>query len=509
MNYLDVLSFLSKEELESVSKNSVLKSLLKESCGYTSLGKLYKKHKQWKEITQTASMTKLFSGLMKEDESVFSKDNSVFCSIQTLYSKYGLDKESLDSNEIMKELFYFAVSVRIIGVIRTYNIPLLNPEKTTLKKAEEEFNELRNYASALFQGKTAINANSTLGQATSGFYTNNLRLNTPTNDAIAPLVQWNNNKELLQAVRRSVRYMALNTGNEVKDKPFTIAFFRHELGKSTPVSQYKPINVVNLFHEISNEDQDLKNLKKINVSDLTSGWGDRLVGFLSMQERIQYMFLNDINPKLAPEYKKIIQKYASTYKENENYSLSIQPAQFINVNDVIKKGKFHYSVYGLPFFNKEKYEGKGQSHEYGTVSQWFDQFFIPLINVAIRIHETGGYCVINLGNYKTKPTKIAEVDGKLIKSKNIELLKPAEKVISEYARFFTLKATKDYDTRNKSSVLYVLKRTDTASDVLPKQISIEKVHTFSASNKRNLNHRFKKNKDDIEQKPAKRLKIEM
>jgi len=140
----------------------------------------------------------------------------------------------------------------------------------------------------------------------------------------------------------------------------------------------------------------IKIFKSKKVLDMSSGWGDRLLG--AMASGVDMYIGVDPNPCLHPNYKNMID---TLLKHSPNpkgkFIMFESPFESLDVSKITEHCKSFDLVYtSPPYFDYEKYtEAKGQSHlSHNTQDKWFDDFLIPSINKCISLLKNKGYLVL-------------------------------------------------------------------------------------------------------------------
>ena len=117
--------------------------------------------------------------------------------------------------------------------------------------------------------------------------------------------------------------------------------------------------------------------KARRILDLSSGWGDRLIGAMASDIDCYHGF--DPNPCLHPNYKKMIKTFKK-YKVNKDAEYKIKKQPF-------EKAKLKPNFYDLmmtspPYFTMEIYDSNPTTSKTQSVSsvnsekEWFDNFLL-------------------------------------------------------------------------------------------------------------------------------------
>ena len=146
-----------------------------------------------------------------------------------------------------------------------------------------------------------------------------------------------------------------------------------------------------------------KGNKKSKILDLSSGWGDRLIGALSLQDEIEQYIGIDPNNNLFKGYNKMI--YDLCHEKNiKKFILLQQPAEEVDY------ASLDYDIdiifWSPPFFDQELYvidnnriDFKKQSVEmFKNYEDWEDNFLVYVINMATNNLKVNGVLILYLGH---------------------------------------------------------------------------------------------------------------
>jgi len=127
------------------------------------------------------------------------------------------------------------------------------------------------------------------------------------------------------------------------------------------------------------------------VLDFSSGWGDRLCGFLA--SRAHSYFGVDPNTRLFPEYSNMIERYGKAGKKIE---LKNECAESVDYGDKT----FDLIFTSPPYFNIERYtQNEDQSWKrHKKLENWLELFLFKSISKAWDHLEKGGMMIINISD---------------------------------------------------------------------------------------------------------------
>ena len=250
----------------------------------------------------------------------------------------------------------------------------------------------------------------------SDYYQNKERMSCKNKNRLSPYEYYKNNYKNVLNKYFSNMYKHYEDGlvidkidfNTIKDtvNPIYLQNIIYEDNKYCTV--FKPY----LFKLLINT---FRNNKKVNILDLSSGWGDRLMASLSIQNNIHLYVGIDPNEKLFDGYKKMIFDLAKK-KNKEKFILINKPAQDVEYNDL---PYFDIIFWSPPFFDQELYvndetrpDYKNQSlQSFSSYEDWEDYFMIYTINKSTNNLKQNGYLILYLGNinYKTFISKMNNI----------------------------------------------------------------------------------------------------
>ena len=141
--------------------------------------------------------------------------------------------------------------------------------------------------------------------------------------------------------------------------------------------------------------------KKAKILDLSSGWGDRIFGVLSIENEIEKYIGIDPNKNLLNGYNKMINDFS---KNKQKYELIQLPAEEVNYSKLCND--INIIFWSPPFFIQEDYvtddtreDFKNQStNKFKTYEEWEDNFLINVINLSSNNLELNGILILYIGN---------------------------------------------------------------------------------------------------------------
>jgi len=127
-----------------------------------------------------------------------------------------------------------------------------------------------------------------------------------------------------------------------------------------------------------------------NVLDFSSGWGDRLAGFMATSNTKKYVGI-DPNTALIQGYKQQI----STFNVDKEIYMICDTAENANVS-----GTFDLIFTSPPYFNIERYStDMNQSYKkYKKLDLWLNDFLYYSLNKYWNMLEDNGIMAVNIGD---------------------------------------------------------------------------------------------------------------
>ena len=139
------------------------------------------------------------------------------------------------------------------------------------------------------------------------------------------------------------------------------------------------------------------------ILDLSSGWGDRLIGAMASDIDCYHGF--DPNPCLHPNYKNIIKTFKN-YQVNKNavYIIKKQPFE----NAVLKPNYYDLMMTSPPYFTMEIYDNNPSTSKTQSISnihtekEWFDKFLMVWIDKIYIALRKDGVLALNINQFRNQ-----------------------------------------------------------------------------------------------------------
>jgi hypothetical protein len=193
----------------------------------------------------------------------------------------------------------------------------------------------------------------------------------------------------------------INNMPDRKARRFERTKIRREIIKNTRECTYFNVSrVVYLMKYLFGN--NLAALRKLKWLDMSSGWGDRLVGAIALG-----MTYHGVDPSksMKPVYRRIIDTLVPADRR-DRYRVDSLPFE-----DVPEEAdKYDVAFTSPPFFDFEVYDDSedNQSHKrYPTAQEWIHKFIVPYALKAWRAVKKGGYLGLYIGEDYIKPIKAA------------------------------------------------------------------------------------------------------
>jgi tRNA1(Val) A37 N6-methylase TrmN6 len=166
-------------------------------------------------------------------------------------------------------------------------------------------------------------------------------------------------------------------------------------------SQFRPATAKAVYDYFGAED----------VLDFSSGWGDRLCGFLASDAK--YYVGIDPNERLFSKYELMLNHFNVPNKKVELFNSCAE--------DVLLGGRrFDLVFTSPPYFNIERYtqEDNQSFKKYRKLENWLNDFLFRAINLSWSHLKKGGHLVLNISDVYSNHTinKICDPMNDYIKS---------------------------------------------------------------------------------------------
>lgn len=141
------------------------------------------------------------------------------------------------------------------------------------------------------------------------------------------------------------------------------------------------------------------------VLDFSSGWGDRMIGFLAAKVPNSLYVGVDPNERLHAEYSRMREFFAS---DDSNAQVEMICGAFESPEVEIPYDNFDMIFTSPPYFHLEIYSnittGKNaQSSRHASLDAWFNEFLVIALQKAWSALRIGGVMCININDYAKYP----------------------------------------------------------------------------------------------------------
>jgi hypothetical protein len=129
-----------------------------------------------------------------------------------------------------------------------------------------------------------------------------------------------------------------------------------------------------------------------SVLDISSGWGDRLIGAIACGARYWGC---DPNPSVHEGYEKIIDVLCPIC-DVEKCTLVCSPFESV----MLPEERFDMILTSPPYFDVEKYcdDATQSTALYPSVDEWYQKFLITSLKKAWTVLNSGGHMVIHIND---------------------------------------------------------------------------------------------------------------
>jgi 16S rRNA G966 N2-methylase RsmD len=134
------------------------------------------------------------------------------------------------------------------------------------------------------------------------------------------------------------------------------------------------------------------------VLDFSAGWGDRLLGALSLPNQVQRYIAFDPNSSLQEGHTAMIDRFAANDPQRHlKYRVCYEPFES---NQVVMTETFDLVFTSPPFYDFETYTNQqGQSIlSFPEFDNWMNNFFLASLTKAWAKLDVGGHMVIHIGD---------------------------------------------------------------------------------------------------------------
>lgn len=191
------------------------------------------------------------------------------------------------------------------------------------------------------------------------------------NQKYAPVEHWNNPKLLRKILQEMIIKKINITNYEIRE------YFYNNIRECNAFK----ITVARCIYIL---------FKAKRILDISSGWGDRLLAAMSLDEKIEYYNGTDPNTCTHKNYIKIINYFNMNPKKYNIQNLPFEEAIFNKTYNVIFTSP--------PYFNLEKYtdETSQSMHSHENLHDWIINFLFYSLKKAWDLLEMDGHMIISI-----------------------------------------------------------------------------------------------------------------
>ena len=201
--------------------------------------------------------------------------------------------------------------------------------------------------------------------------------------------------------------------------PEATAAFRIGMGTQAVVN-FPPLTAKYLYQRFT---QHIKEQDVINIYDPSAGWGGRILGALSIDDRNIHYIGNDPNTEnQIPEIGKTRYEYLAEFFNNKvpgaanpfwghanTYEIFTTGSEVIADDPRFQKykGKLDFAFTSPPYFDRERYsDDDSQSFKkFGNYESWRDGFLKPTLTTIFEYLRNDRYVCWNIADIKVGPDK--------------------------------------------------------------------------------------------------------
>ena len=169
-------------------------------------------------------------------------------------------------------------------------------------------------------------------------------------------------------------------------------------GNVREATLFKISSVLSIMKYVE-KDRNIR-ISDCRILDPSSGWGDRLIAFISLNAKEYIGF--DPNDNLQKGYNKIIKTFTKLNKQNQiinDYHYQVIPDGFENSKF---NNYFDIVFTSPPYFDVEDYDNSNKQSikKYPTQSLWLNKFFTKYLKNCVKAVKPGGLIFIHISNNK-------------------------------------------------------------------------------------------------------------
>jgi hypothetical protein len=196
--------------------------------------------------------------------------------------------------------------------------------------------------------------------------------------------------------------------------PEATAAFRIGMGTQAVVN-FPPLTAKYLYQRFT---EHIKEQKKINIYDPSAGWGGRILGALSVDDRNIHYIGNDPNTEnQIPEIGKTRYEYLAEFFNSKipgacnpfwghqnTYEIFTTGSEIIHLDSNFEKykGQLDFVFTSPPYFDRERYSNdETQSFKkFSNYDSWRDGFLRPTLTTAFEYLKNDRYILWNIADIK-------------------------------------------------------------------------------------------------------------
>lgn len=222
-------------------------------------------------------------------------------------------------------------------------------------------------------------------------------------DTLADVIT-DNDKEV--NYKFSIRYY------EKESRIFPAALEAFKLGLSQPAVNFPPLTAKYIYQKYTDH---IKDKSDLTIYDPSSGWGGRILGAMSVDDRqLHYVGTDPNTDNYLPEINKSRYEYlADWFNENTNggnpffghrntYELFQDGSEEIADNPKFQKykGKLDLVFTSPPYFNREQYSGDDSQSfkKFPEYADWRDNFLRPTLKTCSEYLRKDRYLLWNIAD---------------------------------------------------------------------------------------------------------------
>lgn len=386
--------------LNEIATTDLLKKLCRNAKGYPLKDYSIDSINKEKFILAITSIIDMDSVDLVENEQLSVSTNTInkyLNQFQEAMESILLPNENKDRNELIVKFFVRVFSIKLVNVIREYNISISDAHDVTDKKYSDTIEKIYNYQRTVNMQNDLfiLEFNPNAGSIISNRFIIDELNNTPKGKKKSNQETWNSDSELHMSIFPALEKFMTKTTQLFMSKHIV-----QQINRRSSATHFRPTSVIDIYYYLVQE-KIINENTPINFFDSSIGWLDRLTAALlcAKGQAFKSYVGFDPNPKVITAGNQLVAGLKSNYNPNFNVQLYQEGIETVDSSDVIKRngGCFSFAFTSPPFFAaQEKYGINGDNEKaqvwklYTTLGEYKNKFLRPLLQTNFNVLTAGG-----------------------------------------------------------------------------------------------------------------------